>query len=692
MESTDFSADIRAALDRGDHAQALSAAQAAASHHPDDAQAHRLLAAAQRATGQPAAALASIDRAIALAPDEAQAHFERAGLLLGEHQLEAAQAELARSIILDPNLLGAYVLQAQLALGRGELDEAERLRRLAARIAPGHPHLIAIEGMLALRGNDPDRAQVLLADAVERFPDDSQLGVALGTVYQAQGHLAFAEQVFRNVLARHPDAVNLHALIADLARLQGRPGDALVELAPLLADPARATPGLRRIAGELELQAGHPERALPWLRDALAAAPQDRRTLDALLAAWQQLGDRDSARATLDAALATSPGLVELWQARLGIEPPASAEAARVADRWLAAMPDAIPALEARMVVHDAAGEAEAAEAVAQRIVAVAPGTSSGEFRLLEALLRRDPDAAIARVETLLPRATPGASQRMLTGFLGLAQDRAGRMADAVATWSGLRADEAGDGLPLWQPGAAVEAWPPAAAAAADARAVGLLWGAPGSVVERVAAVLGMGLSGFLADRLGPRPPNDPLQRFDTIAGLVDARSGTELVAQWRAGLAARGAGNDQVIDWLPFWDNRLLLALRPQLPEGVLLVALRDPRDMLLDWLAFGALAPPLAMPAPLAAARWLAAVLDQVATLHEHDLYPHRLLHLDAVLDEPEALAALVGSALGVPLAAPGALGGRRLPAGHWREHATSLGDAFALLTPVAQRLGYQ
>jgi tetratricopeptide (TPR) repeat protein len=151
MESTDFSADIRAALDRGDHVQALAAATAAVSARPDSAQAHRLLAAAQRASGDPALALASIDRAIALAPDDADAHFERAGLLLGDSQLDAAQAALARSIGLDPNLFGAYVLQAQLALGRGDLGEAARLRRLAARIAPEHPQLAAIEGTLALR-------------------------------------------------------------------------------------------------------------------------------------------------------------------------------------------------------------------------------------------------------------------------------------------------------------------------------------------------------------------------------------------------------------------------------------------------------------------------------------------------------------------------------------------------------------
>ncbi|WP_159016848.1 tetratricopeptide repeat protein [Cognatiluteimonas profundi] len=692
MESTDFPADIRAALDRGDHVQALAAATAAVAARPDSAQAHRLLAAAQRASGDPAQALASIDRAIALAPDDAEAHFERAGLLLGDSQLDAAQAALARSIGLDPNLFGAYVLQAQLALGRGDLGEAARLRRLAARIAPDHPQLAAIEGTLALREGDAARAQAILATALQRHPDDAQIGYALGFVYMAQGHLAFAEQVFRNVLARHPDAANLRALIADLVRQQGRPGEAVQEIAPLLADPARATPGLRRIAGELELAAGQPTRALPWLRDALAAQPTDRRTLAGLMETLRQLGDRELARSTLDAAVAMAPDVADLWQARLAVEPVGSEPAQAVVTRWLAATPDALPALEARMALHDGAGERDAAEAIARRIVAIEPGRSSGEMRLLNGLIERDPAAAIARVEQLLSKATAPESQQLLAGWLGLAQDRAGQAAAAVATFSQLRAGEASQRLPLWQPGPSPESWPEPGTVAAGTPAVALLWGAPGSAVERVAAVLGAGLPGFRADRFGQSPPRDPLQQFDTIAALQAGRlAPADVAAQWRAGLPARGIGNDQVVDWLPFWDNQLLLALRPHLPEALLLIAIRDPRDMLLDWLAFGAV-PPLAMDTVQAAATWLADVLGQVATLHEQNLHPHRLLRLDAAVDDAAALASAVTAAIDAPLQPATAMASKRFPAGHWRAYADVLGDAFAVLTPAARRLGYE
>src|SRR4249919_217940 len=78
MESTDFSAGIRAALDRGDHAQALTDATTAVSEHPGSALAWRLLAAAQRGTGDDTQALASIDRVVGCQRDGPACCWEHA--------------------------------------------------------------------------------------------------------------------------------------------------------------------------------------------------------------------------------------------------------------------------------------------------------------------------------------------------------------------------------------------------------------------------------------------------------------------------------------------------------------------------------------------------------------------------------------------------------------------------------------
>ena len=679
-------------LRRGETDAALQQARVAASAAPGDAAAQRQLAMVLQQTGDYESARAAVARAIELAPDDPEAHFDLAALLLSERQHDAGQAALGRSIALDPNQFEAYLIQAQLALGRGDLDEAERQRKLAARVDDEHPHLAAIDGMLALRRGDGERAQQILANAVQRTPEDPQLLYALGFAYMQLGHLAFAEQAFRKVIERVPVAVNLHALIADLLRQQGHPGEAAEAMAPLLADAEKATPGLLRLAGELELEANRPEAALAHLRQALAARPDDPQILRAALEAWRRLGNTGDARAALDAALATTRESADLWRARLAVEAPGAPGATEVIERWLEAMPGSIEAHEMRMADHILRGDAGAATATASKILELEPGRYSAELRLFQDLLENDPAAAVARCESLLPQAQDAPSRARIEAWLALAHDRAGHPAQAAQLWQSLHAAQSAQRIAPWMPSAARENWPAMGNVDGQAPRAALLWGAPGSGVERVAGLLSGMLPALRSDRFGPRPPRDPFQRFAAIGELQEGTlAPEEVVSRWREALAARQLPDGQVIDWLPYWDNILLLALRPHLPNALLLIVLRDPRDMLLDWLAFGAPLP-LALASAGEAARWMATVMEQVADLHDADLYPHQLLRVDESLDDGVALARQLGEALPANLPVPPReVGPARFPAGHWRDYRDALSDAFAQLTPVAVRLGY-
>jgi len=671
------------ALRRGAHDEALALARETVATDPDNAQSHRYLAMALNAGGDRDAALLSIDRAIALAPDDADLHFHRAGYLLGGYDIEAAQTALTHTLQLDPNQYGAYIMQAQLALGREDLDEAERNAKLAARIAPEHPWTQTLQGTLALQRGEDDRALALLTDASRRLPDDDQVRYSLGFAYLRKGHLAFAEHAFRHILDRNANAGHLRGLIADLQLRQGRPDDAADTLAPLL-DAADATPAQRRLGGELQLAAGRLDAALALLRSALAAQPGDPRTLAAIFEVWRRKNDPDDARRTLDAALATSPQVAPLWRARMAVEPVGSDEALAVIERWRAIADDPVPADEARMDQHGARGEAEQAERIAQRIVDAQPDHMPARARIVDGLLRRDPVAAAGDDPDL---------GRLRGAWLGIAQDRAGRYADAADTWRALHAEAAEFGIPLPDASAPRQTWPDRAPTAPDATPVAFLAGMPGSGVERLAALLAGCMPGFRDDRFGPRPPADALQNVFTIGKLGRGElEPAEIAAGWQAQLPARGIANGQVIDWLLWWDNALLDVLRPHLPHARVLIALRDPRDMLLDWLAFGA---PVRfrVPSANAAAGWLAIHLNQLATLDEGDLFPRALIRMDALVDDEAAAARALGDALGATLPVPpaGMFGAPRFAAGHWRRYAEPLAEPFALLTPVARRLGY-
>ena len=93
---------------------------------------------------------------------------------------------------------------------------------------------------------------------------------------------------------------------------------------------------------------------------------------------------------------------------------------------------------------------------------------------------------------------------------------------------------------------------------------------APGSLVDRIALNFDFTGGPVRVDRYGPQPPADPFQRYGTPQELLDGRlDGSFLVSQWRAALPARRINDGQVFDWLVWWDNALLHALRPHLPAA---------------------------------------------------------------------------------------------------------------------------
>ena len=678
------------ALRRNAAEEALTTAREWIHQSPENAQAHRWLAAASQLRGDHSDALHSIDRAIELAPEDDALQLVRANLLIAGRQWEEANAALSKASVLNPNQLGAYLTQAQLALSRGDLDEAQRLNRLASRVAPEHPQLAVVEGMLALQRGNADEGLKRVSAALQQVPDSVQLRYVLGFLYMHKEHWAFAEQVFRSVVEKIPDARNLYVLISELLSRQGRPAEAAEQLAPLLADPATDTAALRRAAGLLRMAAGQTEQALPLLRSALAARPDDLPTLKGLVAAWRTLGKEEEARASLEAALATTTEVSGLWRARLVFAPDPEAWRA-VIERWIAAMPKAVLPLEILLQKQQEAGDPAAVDATVSRLLKLDPSHRDARLHVLDGLMAQDPSAAISQIQTWLLTAPDGSERRFLFGLLGLSNDQAGQPAKAVTAWSQMQAELAPQRATLPPLSAPRMDWPQLGERSEGAPQVMFLWGAPGSGIERLAAVMEAAGEPFRSDRFSPQPPQDGFQSYAVIDGLISGTlSGHQVADRWRQALPSRRLLTRDVFDWLPWWDNALLIALRPYVREGMLVMAIRDPRDTLLDWLAFGSAAP-FAMPSPVEAAHWLAAALGQVAALFENQWYPNRVLRTDDIGNDPRAAAALMGEVIQMRMPAPASVGPAHFPPGHWRRYREPLADAFALLTPIALRMGY-
>ena len=683
---------ILQAFQRNANDEALALAQQWVEQSPGQAAPLGWLATALRQQGDIDAALAALDQALALQPEDAGLHLQRATLLLTGRQFEAASEALARTTELDPNQLDGYLIQAHMALAQRDFERAQSLSRVASRLAPEHPQLLAIDGMIALQQGEADKALALLNQAAAQLPDDPRILYGLGFAFLAKDHLAFAEQTFRKLIAVQPDSLPMMALVADLCLRQGHADNAAKMLEQMLATGKGNTAGVRRLAAMIQLQAGQPQAALEHAVASLQEGEIDRRVLQVALMAWQQLGADDQARQVLDQLLETHAQDHGLWLARLAVEQVGSEAAAAVAQRWVEAMPEHVPAWEVRMRLHDMLSQPDQAEAVARRIIELEPGRVSGEQRVVGALLERnEADAAVAHVQAMIERADEAARPNLRT-WLGVVQDGAQRPADAVATWLDIRQAEAGERLALPPQAKSPMNWPEMAEIDEDTQDRPLfVTGLPGSGVERVLSVLGAASPVVRTDRFGATPPNDPFQRFDTLAQLASGDLSSEaLVQQWRDALPARGIANGNIIDCLLWWDNGLLWSLRQHLPQGRLLAVLRDPRDMLLEWLAFGG-SYPFALNTITEATGWLQRSLEQLANLHDQSLYPVALMRIDGVENNPQAMAQLLGQVFGTAFPVVNQLPPARLPAGHWRQYRDVLGAAFNNLTPVAVRLGY-
>jgi hypothetical protein len=344
------------------------------------------------------------------------------------------------------------------------------------------------------------------------------------------------------------------------------------------------------------------------------------------------------------------------------------------------------------MALHIREGRTSGADASARELLRHDPGHMRASLQLADTLVEHEPLEAARQLEALMARATTPVDRELLASRLGVARHRAGDFKAALESWKQRNAEQASERVPLPAASSPPTYWPEPAAATPDAPRVIFLAGLPGSPVERVADLLAGAVPAFRIDRFGAQPPADAFQNIATPARIASgAVTPADVIASWRAALPSRRI-DGAVIDWLLWWDNAYAAVMREALPGAMLLAVLRDPRDMLVNWLAFGS-PTPFALESPQVGADWMAAALEQLAILHERDLVPHRLLRLDAISEDPAAMAAQLGEALDLSLPEPpaGFFGAPRFAAGAWRDYAGLLAGPFATLAPVARRLGY-
>jgi tetratricopeptide (TPR) repeat protein len=663
---------------------------------PDNVDALFMLGVVRRQRGDTQEAERLFQRALELKPDEGDLHLHLASVRYQNGRQDEAKQGYERALVLNPNLAGAHVGLGQLALNRGESTAAEQHFRVALR-AGEDGHALAGLGTIMVERGDMDAALRYLTRAAELVPDYALIQYLLGQVFARRGMTSFAEQAFEKALRLFPGLHEAHPWLAEVLMQTGRPRDAEPHYLAVLHVPGyemRAHAGL----GDVARAENRFEDAVVSYRAALAIEPREQMPMRMLAASLATLGRNDEVISVYDEYLARVPEDDEIRAIRadvldlLGRPLDASAD-------WnaISARNPGDPQARARVAsLEEKLGRIDTALAHAEVVLRVQPDDIDMQLIRVRGLLHAGNDAeARAALDVLAARELAEAQARLRWNYLGRLHDRAGESDDAVRCFI-----EAQRGLPVSMP-PLVDPRPELHAALEEpagspwVHAPVLLLGAPGSGVEHIAELLAdqpqLKVLRGRASTLG-RADDFNHPRFKYYTGELGEADREALRERYLAPLIATGVDLQRtIVDWLPRWDAHLFALVRRAMPGTRIVVVQRDPRDELLNWLAFGWING-FSCGDPAASAGWLARAREHLAFGNELD-DPRRLtISSDAVLADPQRAGAELARFIGLESLQQGThftsglrgLGGLpvRFEAEHWQRYRDALAGPFGQL----------
>lgn len=662
--------------------------------HPNDSEALRLLGAVRFQKGDRDGAIELIERARAAAPEQpaplltlGKVHFE-------SRDLERARDTYTRALSLDPNQADAHSALGQIALMQANAPLAEQHFRTALRAGDDAPAMAGL-AMLAADVGNADIALKYATQAVQLQPQDALIQYSLGRALHLNGNRAFAEQAYTNALALRPEFGQAEYALAMLLAEDARPVEAEQMFRRVRERPGLAAAGDVGIADCLRVMGRHAE-AIPLYESALDQAPQWEKAADALLFCYGQCDRIDEALVLLNRQVAAGGEAEGRWRNRriLVTTHLNLLNEAVVDNQWLhAAEPDELQYRENLGYLLDQLGEYAAAEPHVTAVLAAQPGNvEMSLIRIREALRNGDDALAADRLDGLAQQALSEGQRRLADNYRGRIADRCGEYQAAVDHFAAAQRGSPSLRHALAEIPESLDHWLDVPAGPAWQGAPVLLIGTPGSGVERLAALLAdQPQLAVPRDRIGGRDRRDlfGMPPFDRADGDISADEIEQARETYAAISAAAGVEPGRLqVDWLPRWDARFLPLLHRIMPGTRIIVADRDGRAALLDWLAFGWL-PTVTVDDVGRASDWLAKARRHVVHGVERSGPEHLVVDADAIVADPDGAGQALAKFLGIeslvagPQLAALQRGQRGLPRqfapDHWRHYGVVLADAF-------------
>ncbi len=274
----------------GRFSEAIATLEKGLALQPDMAPAQVLLGASYLETGDPAKALAPLQRGVQALPDDRFARLTLTRTLTALGRRDDAVTELRTLVAHDPKDQEAWYL-----LGKLELEQSQAAFAQVQALDPNSPLAHQISGeIMESMGNTPGAVAEYKA-AIVAAPENAPAMEHLADIYWTTGDFAHAREAYTTLLAKQPGNCKAHWRLANSLDELGETTEvAMTEIQTAL----KACPALPQAHAErarLFLRMKQPAEALPDLKFAEAAAPDEPSVQRMLAETYRALGDRTRA-------------------------------------------------------------------------------------------------------------------------------------------------------------------------------------------------------------------------------------------------------------------------------------------------------------------------------------------------------------------------------------------------------------
>jgi Flp pilus assembly protein TadD len=197
---------IRALLDLGRPAAAVTEALGALAQDPNDPEVLELLGGCRIRLGEGAEAVRCLRDAVAQAPERPHAHYLLGFALRTTGDLAGALAEFREALRLEPEEPVYLRITAELLADRKVFEEALALAARAVAAGPDHASNHVTFGFVASAAGRVDLAHAEYRKAVELDPNDATAWNNLGCIEMVRGDKLSARERFREALRLDPGA------------------------------------------------------------------------------------------------------------------------------------------------------------------------------------------------------------------------------------------------------------------------------------------------------------------------------------------------------------------------------------------------------------------------------------------------------------------------------------------------------